>query len=355
MIAAKRAAPMIAPPDEDPNVLVLCSSPPCFMHELDPSYLGYLGRDEVTALLSEAIRMEWPGTLLEAAWLRAMLRRRLAALGAPAPRTASGADDAVAMRAPDCLATRLRDALPRLCDHGLREDLRHALGMLERNKQSRGARRDVTPAGQRWDEVRRWRQAQRKALIARRLDISSEQRTEWNALITAGLESRLAASEPRLVGFYWPFKGEYDPRPLMRVLRRQGIRVALPVVIERAQPLVFREWSPGIRMAPGIWDIPVPAEGEAVEPDVLVVPLVGFDEAGFRLGFGGGYYDRTLAAMAAQTLNIGVGFELALLDTIHPQPHDIPMRAIVTEARTIGAADLPPVAQARDGHGEMQT
>ena len=136
-----------------------------------------------------------------------------------------------------------------------------------------------------------------------------------------------------LVGFYWPFKGEYDVLPIARRLHARGTRLALPVVVQKGQPLEFREWQPGARLVPGVWDIPVPADGQVVEPDALLVPLVGFDEDGFRLGYGGGYYDRTLAAMRKKPLTIGVGFELGALPTIHPQPHDIPMNAIVTEAR----------------------
>jgi 5-formyltetrahydrofolate cyclo-ligase len=75
----------------------------------------------------------------------------------------------------------------------------------------------------------------------------------------------------------------------------------------------------------------VPADGEAVLPNVLVVPLVGFDVRGYRLGYGGGYYDRTLAAMPEKPLTIGVGFEMAKLHTIYPQSHDVPMDLIVTE------------------------
>ena len=335
MTAAERAASMIASPDEDPNVSVQCSSPPCFMHELDPSYLGYLGRQEVAALLGELLEAEWPGTLLETAWLRAMLRRHLAALPPPPVHSAAHAlarADKAMRSDPEHLAARLRDVLPRLHDHGLRDDLRQALGMIERSMQRRG--QGVAPAGQCWEEVRRWRKAQREALIARRLAVTREERREWNTLITARLEPILGATA-RMIGVYWPFKGEYDPRPLMRSLHAQGMRLALPVVVERARPLVFREWRPGIRMAPGIWDIPVPAEGEPVQPDALVAPLVGFDGLGYRLGYGGGYYDRTLAAMDGPLLAIGVGFELAQLDTIHPQPHDVPMSAIVTERRVL--------------------
>ncbi|MBX6373475.1 MAG: 5-formyltetrahydrofolate cyclo-ligase [Acetobacteraceae bacterium] len=196
-----------------------------------------------------------------------------------------------------------------------------------------------------WDEVRAWRKAEREALIARRLAVPRKERTARDATITARLRdllnSRFAAAggaHPVTLGFYWPFKGEYDPRPLARALHGQGVRLALPVVAERARPLIFREWWPGARMTLGVWDIPVPAEGEPLHPAILLVPLVGFDEQGYRLGYGGGYYDRTLAAAAAadrRPFAIGVGFELSRIATIHPQPHDVPMDVIVTERRVI--------------------
>ena len=84
-------------------------------------------------------------------------------------------------------------------------------------------------------------------------------------------------------------------------------------------------------MAVGVYDIPYPAEGPAVAPQVLLVPLLGFDEAGYRLGYGAGYYDRTIASFAEKPLLIGVGFELGRLATIYPQPHDIPMDVVITE------------------------
>jgi 5-formyltetrahydrofolate cyclo-ligase len=130
----------------------------------------------------------------------------------------------------------------------------------------------------------------------------------------------------------------------MRSLHAAGLRLALPVVVERARPLVFRPWWPGVRMEPGVWSIPVPAEGEPMLPDVVVSPLVGFDGRGYRLGYGGGYYDRTLAALrdaGRPPRAIGVGHELAWLETIHPQPHDVPMAVVVTERRVLEAAPEP--------------
>ncbi|HWL81978.1 MAG TPA: 5-formyltetrahydrofolate cyclo-ligase [Roseomonas sp.] len=187
-----------------------------------------------------------------------------------------------------------------------------------------------------WPAIRAWRKAQRASLIAQRLAVPRAQRAAWNEAITARLGELLRPEGPlRTIGFYWPFKGEYDPRPLMRALHGAGLRLALPVVVQRAEPLAFRAWWPGIRMVPGVWDIPVPAESEAVRPDAVVAPLVGFDARGYRLGYGGGYYDRTLAALPAPPLAIGVGFELSALGTIHPQPHDVPMDLIITPERSI--------------------
>ncbi|RQP04459.1 MAG: hypothetical protein D1H97_17770 [Paracoccus sp. BP8] len=96
-----------------------------------------------------------------------------------------------------------------------------------------------------------------------------------------------------------------------------------------ASPLAFHRWSPGAPMRRGHWNIPVPASIEAVEPDVVLAPLVGWDGRGYRLGYGGGYFDRTLAAR--RPLAVGTGLQSARLATIYPQPHDIPLAAIVTE------------------------
>ena len=88
-------------------------------------------------------------------------------------------------------------------------------------------------------------------------------------------------------------------------------------------------------MQRGFWNIPIPAERRVVVPDALLIPLVGYDAAGYRLGYGGGYYDRTLASRTPLPLRIGVGYDGAELPTIHPQPHDIPMSIIVTERRVL--------------------
>jgi 5-formyltetrahydrofolate cyclo-ligase len=186
---------------------------------------------------------------------------------------------------------------------------------------------EQTPA-EAWEDVRLWRKAKREVLIAQRLALSSADRAAASDRITGRL-NKLLEQAPGCLGFYWPFKGEYDPRPLVRALHQRGVPLALPVVVAKAQPLIFRPWRPGIAMAHGVWKIPIPAEGEPVQPDTLLVPLVGFDGSHYRLGYGGGFYDRTIAAMPLRPRAIGIGFMCGRLRTIHPQPHDIPMDEVV--------------------------
>lgn len=182
-----------------------------------------------------------------------------------------------------------------------------------------------------WSSVRQWRKETRAALIDRRVSISAQDRADWSERIGRSLRAALPSASGTVIGLYWPFRGEFDPRPLLTELRGRGARLALPVVVEKRRPLQFRVWAPGDRMTRGVWNIPVPAEGEAVDPDVLIAPLVGFDPARYRLGYGGGFYDRTIASRPTKPLVIGVGFALARLATIYPQAHDIPMDLIVTE------------------------
>jgi 5-formyltetrahydrofolate cyclo-ligase len=182
-----------------------------------------------------------------------------------------------------------------------------------------------------WQLIKQWRKETRGALIDARVRISAQDRAVWSTRINHSLEAALVPTSGKLIGFYWPFKGEFDARPVLTALRDRGIRLALPVVVEKAQPLQFREWWPGIPMSRGVWNIPIPAEGETVIPDVLIAPLVGFDSSGFRLGYGGGFYDRTIAHCQVKPLIIGIGFELGRLPTIYPQAHDIAMDLIVTE------------------------
>jgi len=183
-----------------------------------------------------------------------------------------------------------------------------------------------------WPEIRQWRKAQREALLRARVDAGAEKRKAWSAIIEPQLRQIVAERRAGSIGFYWPFKGEFDPRPLARDLVAAGTTMALPTVVQPKTPLEFRRWTSGIEMEIGVYDIPFPKARNVVQPELLLVPLVGFDAAGYRLGYGGGYYDRTIASYAARPFALAVGFELSRLETIFPQDHDLPMDVIVTEA-----------------------
>jgi 5,10-methenyltetrahydrofolate synthetase len=180
-----------------------------------------------------------------------------------------------------------------------------------------------------------WRRLERLRLIQARMTLTAEERIAASAALCDRLQSLLGSLSGHCLSAYWPLRGEPDLRALLRSLHARGVRCALPVVVEKGEPLAFREWTPGCVMARGIWDIPYPADGAFVTPDIALAPVVGFDRQCYRLGYGGGYFDRTLAALRPRPRVIGVGYEAAALATIHPLPHDIPMECIVTERRVL--------------------
>ena len=134
-----------------------------------------------------------------------------------------------------------------------------------------------------------------------------------------------AALDGRCIAGYWPVRGEIDPRPLLLALGRP---IALPVTGPRGTVLEFRLWRPGDRMAPGPLGIPEPT-GPPAEPDVLLAPLLAFDASGSRLGYGGGYYDRTIAATGA--LAIGAAHAAQEVAAVPVGPDDRPLAGVVTE------------------------
>ena len=149
--------------------------------------------------------------------------------------------------------------------------------------------------------------------------------------IAIRLDQEIGIASGVTVGVYWPFRGEPDLRGWSASVCSRGAQLALPLVRAKGQPLEFRSWSPGEKLEKGVWNIPVPTNGKAVISNVVVAPVVGFDGAGFRLGYGGGFYDRTLAVMPAKPITIGVGYSLARLPTIYPQWHDISLDRMVIE------------------------
>ncbi|SOE11323.1 5,10-methenyltetrahydrofolate synthetase [Hoeflea halophila] len=182
---------------------------------------------------------------------------------------------------------------------------------------------------QTWKDVSVFRKAERARLYAARQALAVDERTAMVARISARLTEILGDVSGKAIAAYWPIRGEINLRPWMVEASNRGARICLPVVIEKDQPVEFHRWEPGSAMAKGIWNIPVPADAVPVEPDVVIVPLLGVDEVGYRLGNGGGYYDRTLARLPGDLLTIGVGQAFARMKTIFPMPWDIPMKQVV--------------------------
>ena len=181
-----------------------------------------------------------------------------------------------------------------------------------------------------WTEIRAWRKTERERLLTLRQRLPAADRRRSGAEIEARLRE-LIGVRPGILGVYWPFRAEFDPRGLIDWAVAEGRGVALPVVVDKKGPLEYRAWRPGETLVDGVWNIPVPEKREIVMPAIVLAPVVGFDRECYRLGYGGGYFDRTLAALKRKPLAIGIGFSIQEIETIHPQPFDVPMDLIVTE------------------------
>jgi 5,10-methenyltetrahydrofolate synthetase len=175
------------------------------------------------------------------------------------------------------------------------------------------------------------RNALREAKIAARLALPVAEHRAASVRILDHLTHLLLDRPPGVIAFCWPIRAEVDCRPVVARLVAKGWRAAMPVVVTTAAPMEFRAWWPDAPMATDPHGIPVPTTKVILLPDVVLLPLVAFDAAGYRLGYGGGYFDRTLAACDPCPLAVGVGFELSAVATIHPAAHDIPLAMIITE------------------------
>lgn len=141
-----------------------------------------------------------------------------------------------------------------------------------------------------------------------------------------------------IVAGYSPIRSEIDPVPLMRSLATQGARLALPVIIARDEPLMFRVWSPDSALVAGSLGIlEPPPEAPQLMPDILLVPLAAFDRAGHRIGYGAGHYDRTFAQLRPikPFTAIGLAFDTQEIESIPMQPHDVALDFVLTETRVI--------------------
>jgi 5-formyltetrahydrofolate cyclo-ligase len=187
----------------------------------------------------------------------------------------------------------------------------------------------AAPSDQSKDELR-------AAALARRGAVSVDARTAA-AQTMAARAFPVTVARGAVVSGYWPIKSEIDPMPLMRRLAGQGAHLALPVIAGRDQPLVFREWeedSPLLRGQLGVME-PSPAS-RVVVPDIVLVPLAAFDQAGHRIGYGAGHYDRTLAQLRAErsVAAIGLAFAVQEIAAVPILSHDVRLDFVLTETAT---------------------
>jgi 5,10-methenyltetrahydrofolate synthetase len=180
-------------------------------------------------------------------------------------------------------------------------------------------------------ELSAWRKAERARLLRERSSLAGDVLADWRSRIDIHIERAFPDLVHGVLAFCWPYKNEYDVRHLAAALRRRGATTAMPVVVAPKTPLIFREWHPGVKLADGPLGIPYPVDSRELQPDHVLLPMLGWDAEGYRLGYGGGFFDRTLASLAKRPRVIGVAYEQAYLKTISPQPHDIPVDFVVTE------------------------
>ena len=184
--------------------------------------------------------------------------------------------------------------------------------------------------------------AAEKALLrseaARRRDHLHETIGDAGPKMARNFHKKWSPPSGTVVSAFWPFRRELDLRPLLHRLHEAGQVVVLPVVVAKRAPLMFRLWTPDTSLEVGGFGVPIPPESApVVEPDWLLVPFLAFDDKGYRLGYGGGFYDRTLAALRARKsiFSIGVGYDGQQVDQVPRGPNDGRLDAIVTERRAL--------------------
>lgn len=184
------------------------------------------------------------------------------------------------------------------------------------------------------EDARAARKAQRLALIQARIDQPAAAREAADQALGTHLEGLLARLAPASIGFCWPYRAEFDMRAVVSTWLRADARrwAALPVVGATGTPMRWRRWDPDVEMPLDRYGIPFPGDGPDLHPEVLFIPCNGFDARGYRIGYGAGHFDRTLAAMQPRPRAVGVAYELARLPDTQPQAHDLPMDWLVTEA-----------------------
>ena len=177
----------------------------------------------------------------------------------------------------------------------------------------------------------------RTALIAERLNMAD--RLQRAAVLQDVMRIWLVGRPDTVIGAYWPIKGEFDPLPALHrwkedgelIDRPQPRRIGLPVVDKVHKTMVFHAWYPGCRMEEDAYGIPKPKDTEVIVPTLLFISCVGYGPGGHRLGYGGGFYDRTLASLEPRPFTVGLGFTHGFLPDLESEAHDIALDAILNE------------------------
>jgi 5-formyltetrahydrofolate cyclo-ligase len=181
------------------------------------------------------------------------------------------------------------------------------------------------------------KRALRKRLVEQRLNMPD--RLHRAEMLQRVLRIWLVGRTDTVIGAYWPIKGEFDPLPALHRWKEDGElldesqlrRIGLPVVDKLHGTLKFHAWFPGCPMEEDAYGIPKPKDTEVVVPTLLFVPCVGYGLGGYRLGYGGGFYDRTLANLQPKPYTVGLGFANAFLLDLKPEPHDVALDALLND------------------------
>ncbi|NNU44240.1 5-formyltetrahydrofolate cyclo-ligase [Ramlibacter montanisoli] len=190
------------------------------------------------------------------------------------------------------------------------------------------------------------KRALRKQLIEQRLKMPD--RLRRGDLLQQVMRIWLVGRTDTVIGAYWPIKGEFDPLPALHRWKEDGElldepqlrRIGLPVVDKLHQTLKFHAWFPGCPMEEDAYGIPKPKDTEVVVPTLLFVPCVGYGVGGYRLGYGGGFYDRTLAQLKPKPYTVGLGFAQGFLPNLEPEAHDVPLDAVLNELGVVWPMSL---------------
>ncbi len=180
----------------------------------------------------------------------------------------------------------------------------------------------------------------RKSLVEQRLNLAD--RLERNEALQRVMRVWLVERPDVVIGAYWPIKAEFDPLPALFRWQEAGMeadamgasrarKIGLPVVNKATKTLTFHRWYPGCPMEEDAYGIPKPKDTEIIEPTLLFVPCVGYGIGGYRLGYGGGFYDRTLNELQPKPYTVGLGYTHGFLPDLEPEPHDVPLDALLND------------------------